>query len=69
MRSSSANRAAKSGKYARAAAPLWLLVLSLSLLLPGAVRAATAPSLGTAQSFAVLGGSTVTNTGPEHRQR
>ena len=35
----------------------------LLLLFPASVRAATNPSLGTAGNFAVLGSSTVTNTG------
>ena len=64
MRSPSTNHVILSRKYARAAAPLVLMALLLSLLLPGAIHAATAPSLGTAASFAVLGGATVTNTGP-----
>jgi uncharacterized repeat protein (TIGR01451 family) len=48
----------------------WLLspVTAIALLLSAAsfqtVSAATAPSLGTTTFFAVLGGSTVTNTGP-----
>jgi hypothetical protein len=50
------------GLFARFAA-----IVSLAALLTAApfhaALAATAPSLGTAQSFAVLGGSTVTNTG------
>lgn len=64
MHNSSTGRAKQSRKYARATAPFLLFILSLSLLMPGTVRAAVAPSLGTAQSFAVLGASTVTNTGP-----
>ncbi len=40
------------------------LLLALPLLSPAAARAATSPSLGTAGTFAVLAGSTVTNTGP-----
>ena len=38
-------------------------LLMLLLLFPASVRAATNPSLGTAGNFAVLGSSTVTNTG------
>ena len=39
------------------------LAFAIAVLPTGALASATAPSLGTAESFAVLGGSTVTNTG------
>ncbi|MEO5499211.1 MAG: ice-binding family protein [Candidatus Saccharimonadales bacterium] len=39
------------------------LVLTLSLAVPGTVLAATSPDLGVAQSYSVLGHTTVTNTG------
>ncbi len=46
----------------------WPLILATGLLTTLALaigaQAATAPTLGTASSFAVLAGSTVTNTGP-----
>ena len=43
---------------------LWAAAMFLLAAPSQIVSAATAPSLGTAASFAVLAGSTVTNTGP-----
>src|SRR5680860_293516 len=43
---------------------LLLATLTLGLLLPSNVFAATSPTLGTVGSYSVLGHTTVTNTGP-----
>ena len=60
-------RAAGPGRVAawtRFAAVLTALVLVLAVLFPASADAAEAPvDLGTAASFSVLGGQTVTNTG------
>ena len=49
----------------RVGAVLTTVLVSAGLVaLAGSAQAATAPTLGTARSFAVLGSSRVTNTGP-----
>jgi Ice-binding-like len=57
----SVERVAKSSRI------VWLLVLITAVIAgtwPAAAFAATQPRLGSAVNFAVLGGSTITNTGP-----
>jgi hypothetical protein len=53
-------------KKARRYLLLLPIAISATLLAPAGVLADTAPGLGAAASFAVLAGSTVTNTGPSH---
>ena len=45
-------------------APLAVIALGVAAILPASSGAAAAVGLGTATSFAVLGGSAITNTGP-----
>ena len=63
MRLTTPPPAKSSRAHARIVATGLIVILALALLAPRAAGAATAPTLGTAQNFAVLGGSTVTNTG------
>lgn len=51
-------------KRFRAGAAVFLLICVMTILTAGGAAAATAPTLGDAASFAVLGGSAVTNSGP-----
>jgi len=64
MRSATTHPTAPSRAPVRVGAAFLTIAFVFALLAPGVARAATAPSLGTAQRFAVLGGSAVTNTGP-----
>jgi hypothetical protein len=57
------NRVTRSGRRLRLLLTAVAVILVVGTLPTLALAAATAPSLGSAQSFAVLGGSTVTNTG------
>ena len=57
-------RAALTCLKSASSVPRWKAWLAMAFVVAGSAQAATAPSLGTANAFAVLGASTVTNTGP-----
>jgi len=59
-----ASKSARSTRTASALKSLSTLALAVAAVFGGAAPASATPILGTAQSFAVLGASTVTNTGP-----
>jgi len=64
MRATTPRPTAPSRTPVRTVAAFLTIAFVFALLVPRVAGAATAPSLGTAQSFALLGGSAVTNTGP-----